>query len=176
MSALSHGVTWISRLCRFGGPGVGGEGRALGTWQRRACPRRMFNAGPQSGLASRGPTLERETLMRGDCRVPWRGWWDRLGGRKGEGRGGGSGSSVLPEEGPCTLPRAPHRALFSVMDSPSCPFSLRALPRAHTEGGRDRKSEPRWIMGSVLLSSPVFFFGLLPYFLFVLCCWFFFFF
>ena len=163
LSALSHGVTWISRLWRFGGPGRGGEGQALGTWQWRACPRRMFNAGPQSGLASPGPAPERETdegRLQGPLEgcLPLRGWWDRLGRRKGEGRGGGSGPSVLPEEGPVhTAQSSPLGALFSVMDSPSCPFSLRALPRAQTEGGRDRKNEPKWVMGSVLLSSPFFF-------------------
>lgn len=78
-----------------------------------------------------------------------RGWQDR------QGRRGGGG--VRAPHAACrgaTHHPGPLHALFSALNFPSCPFSLRALQKTHTERGRDPKNEPRWVRGSVSPSSP----------------------
>lgn len=83
-----------------------------------------------------------------------RGWQDRPG-RRG---GGGARAPHAASRGATYHPRPLH-ALFSALNFPSCPFSLRALQKTHTERGRDPKNEPRWVgqcftVFSLLFSSP----------------------
>ena len=67
--------------------------------------------------------------------------------RSGIGRGGRRPRHVVSGS---------RHALFSVMDFLSCLFSLRAWQMAPTEGERDLKKEPKWVISNALLCSPFF--------------------
>ena len=84
---------------------------------------------------------------------PWACPGGGLAGPAGEERGGGGLGPPRCLRRGHTPPWAPP-CCVAVVNVPSCPFSLRALQRTHTERGRDPKNKPGWVRGSVSPTSP----------------------